>query len=81
VWGAVVRVYCPDGPCPAAARAAIPPVLFTPKAGTLGRTMAMFEANQGQIDSQVKFLSHSSRYSVFINKYHELPKGMMYFSG
>jgi hypothetical protein len=43
--------------------------------------MAMFEANQGQIDSQVKFLSHSSRYSVFLNKYHELPKGMMYFSG
>jgi hypothetical protein len=46
-----------------------------------GDVPLMFEAKQGQTDSQVKFLSHGCGYSVFLNKHHELPKGMMYFSG
>ena len=49
-----------------AGRTAIPPVANARIVEAYGKLPLSFEANQGQIDSEVKFLSRGSGYSLFL---------------
>src|ERR1700689_4039851 len=56
--------HAQEGPAKTSSRTAASEVGSTNS--NYGRTPLMFEANQGQTDSRVKFLSHGSGYSVFL---------------